>query len=67
MLPPLFGAPWERPSEPGPVTGYKCPYCPYTSEFATPVFFHIAMEHPGQKMPPIQQLMFTSRESNGRK
>ena len=64
-LPPLFGLPWERPSDPGPVTGYKCPYCPLTSEFASPVLFHIATQHPEQKLPDAQSLMFSSRQGNG--
>ena len=59
MLPPLFGAPWERPSDPAPAVEYRCPYCPYTSEFATPVLFHIGTVHPEKPMPAVQPLMFT--------
>ena len=38
------------------MTTYRCPYCPFQSDFASPVMFHIGYHHPGRAIPVVKDL-----------
>jgi hypothetical protein len=41
---------------------YQCPYCPLWDQDSTPVIAHIMRLHPGERIPPISELVVSDEE-----